>query len=237
VANVIEEINYLAYDFNIKGLYFNDDTFGLNKEWLMDFCQSLRKMRFKLVWGCQSRADILSKEMLCQMKKAGCIQVDIGAESGSETVLKNLKKDITPKDTEEVFKIARKVGLKTFATFILGCPGETTEDVKKTEELAKKISSRVSFLILVPYPGSELFKMAKQNNWLRRPNLFFSEEWANKQSENPVMEINFKAEDLLRIRAELQNMFFLRNNLAIFLAFIVRPIYLFGIISCFLKNI
>jgi hypothetical protein len=89
----------------------------------------------------------------------------------------------------------------------------------------------------VPYPGSELFKMAKQNNWLRRPNLFFSEEWANKQSENPVMEINFKAEDLLRIRAELQNMFFLRNNLAIFLAFIVRPIYLFGIISCFLKNL
>lgn len=226
VANVMEEINYLVYDFGIKGLYFNDDTFALNKEWTYNFCQALRRAKFKLVWGCQTRADIASKGIFRIMKEAGCIQVDIGAESGSEKVLKNLQKGITPGDIENAFKLAREVGLKTFATFILGCPGEIMDDIKKTEQLSKRIRSAVSFLILVPYPGSALFDVAKENKWFRDPNLYFSEDWANKQSEKPVMEINFKADELLKIRARLQNKFFIKNNLDIFLLFFAHPGYL-----------
>lgn len=236
IANVIEEIKLLIHDFNVRGLYFNDDTFGLDKEWLFDFCQTLRKDKIKLVWGCQTRANLASREMFRVMKDAGCIQVDIGAESGSQKVLNNLKKGITPQDIENAFRIAREAGLKTFATFILGCPGETVEDIKKTEKLSKKISSRVNFLILVPYPGSELFKMAKENNWFTEPGLRFSEDWANKQSEHPVMEINIKKDELLKIRARLQNMFFIKNNLSIAIPFLTHPIYLLKMVSPLLKH-
>lgn len=235
VAGVMEEIRYLVYDFGVKGLYFNDDTFGLNKEWLTNFCQVLLKEKFRLRWGCQTRANLATRDMFRMMKGAGCVQVDIGAESGSGNVLKNLRKDITPYDIENAFALAREAGLKTFATFILGCPGETMKDVKKTEELSKKISSCVSFLILMPYPGSELFEMAKENNWLRDPQLSFSEDWANKQSENPVMEVNFNKEELLKIRARLQNMFFLKNNLSILLLFIAHPGYLLRMALLFLR--
>ena len=236
VQNVLEEIRHLVYDFKIRGLYFNDDTFCLDKVWLADFCQMLRKEKFRLIWGCQTRANLASLDMFRMMKAAGCVQVDIGAESGSEKVLKNLKKGITPQDIENAFKFAKEAALKTFATFILGSPGETMEDVRKTEELSKKISSGVSFLILVPYPGSELFKMAKENSWFSEPELVFSEDWANKQSEHPVMEINFRKEELLNIRARLQNMVFIKNNLNIILPFLTHPAYLWKILIALLKH-
>lgn len=236
VENVMEEIRYLVHNFGVKGLYFNDDTFGLDKEWTFNFCNSLRRAKFRLVWGCQTRANLASWEMFQIMKDAGCIQVDIGAESGSDKVLKNLRKGITPKEIENAFSLAKKVGFKTFATFILGNPGETIEDIKKTKELSKKISSSVSFLLLVPYPGSDLFEMAKENSWFVEPDLQFSEDWANKQSENPVMEINFKKDELIKIRARLQNMFFLRNNLNIFLSFITHPAYLLHMILSLMRH-
>jgi len=236
VANVLEEITYLVKDFKVKGLYVNDDTFAINKEWLFDFCNGLRKKKFKLVWGCQTRANLISREICLAMKEAGCIQVDIGAESGSEKVLRILRKDITPEDTLRAFRMAQGAGLKTFATFILGTPGETALDIKKTELLAKKIKSRSSFLILVPYPGSEIYKMAKANNWFCDAKLNFSENWANKQSEVPIMAVNLRAGELLAIRAKLQNIFFARNNLEIIFSFFIKPIYFLRMLAVFIKN-
>lgn len=229
VENVLEEIRYLIREFNIKGLYFNDDTFGLDRRWLRDFCWKLRREEYNLTWGCQTRANLVDKELLGEMKSAGCIQVDIGCESGSEKVLEGLKKGIKVEDILKAFKNAKEVGVDTFATFIIGNPGETMEDVYETEKIAHKINSRVNFLILVPYPGSELFEMAKKNDWLLDKELHFSENWTNKQSENPVMEINFKSDELLKIRARLQNQYFWKNNLKIFASFIVHPDYMFKI--------
>lgn len=236
VPNVMEEINYLVRDFNVRGLYFNDDTFGLDKVWLEDFCNQLHKSRLKLVWGCQTRANVASADMFKMMKSCGCIQVDIGAESGSDRILKNLNKGITVQDIEKAFRYAQEAGLKTFATFILGSPGETLEDIRETDNLARKISAKVSFLILVPYPGSEVFEMAKENRWFVDEELHFSEDWTNKQSERPVMEINLKSAELLRLRARLQNSFLWRNNGEILMSFFMHPVYLLRICRSILRH-
>jgi len=226
VENVLEEIRYLWKDYSIKGLYFNDDTFGLDKDWTDEFCAALRKEKYKLVWGCQTRAHLVDKKFLSALKSAGCIQVDIGCESGSNKVLRNLQKGVTVEQIINAFQCAKEVGIDTYATFILGSPGETLGDVKKTEKVAKMINSRVNFLLMVPYPGSKMFEMAKENGWLIDKELHFSENWTNKQSENPVMEINFKSKDLLRMRAKLQNQFFWKNNLKIGLSFAYHPLYI-----------
>lgn len=225
IENVFEEIAYLKREFNINGLYFNDDTFCLDKNWLKEFCHKLRERGYNLVWGCQTRANLVDRQILWQMKSAGCVQVDIGCESGSSRILRNLKKGIEVEDIIRAFQHAREVGIDTFATFIVGNPGETMEDIYKTEELARKISSRVSFLILVPYPGSELFQMAKKNGWLLDKEPRFSEDWTNKQSDNPVMQINFKPEELLKIRARLQDAYFWKNNWRIFISLLIHPVY------------
>jgi radical SAM superfamily enzyme YgiQ (UPF0313 family) len=236
VDNCLREIGYLKKEFHIKGLYFNDDTFGLDKKWLREFCRKLIDGKYGLVWGCQTRAPLATKETLGLMKAAGCVQVDIGCESGSDRILKNLRKDITVSDILQAFDSAKAAGIDTFATFIVGNPGETMEDVRKTEETARRIGSQVSFLILVPYPGSELFEMAKENGWLLDDQLHFAENWTNKQSEEPVMEINFKAAELVRIRAGLQNGYFWENNSKIFFGLLAHPFYLFRIMMAFFRN-
>ena len=196
--------------------------------WLKEFCDKLKESRLNMVWGCQTRADIAQNlDILRMMKEGGCVQVDIGCESGSDKILKNLKKGITSSMILKSFESLKKVKMETFATFILGNPGETMEDVKKTEMVAERAPGAVSFLILVPYPGSPLFQMALDNKWFIDKNIVFDDRWTNKQSDILVMEASFKADDLIKIRAKLQNKFFFRNNMSTMLAFLRSPYFFY----------
>jgi len=228
VDNVIKEMSYLKDRFGVTGIYFNDDTFATDIIWLKEFCDKLKESRLNMVWGCQTRADIAQNlDILRMMKEGGCVQVDIGCESGSDKILKNLKKGITSSMILKSFESLKKVKMETFATFILGNPGETMEDVKKTEMVAERAPGAVSFLILVPYPGSPLFQMALDNKWFIDKNIVFDDRWTNKQSDILVMEASFKADDLIKIRAKLQNKFFFRNNMSTMLAFLRSPYFFY----------
>ncbi|MFH1445576.1 MAG: radical SAM protein [Nanoarchaeota archaeon] len=237
VENVLKEMKYLKDEFGVTGIYFNDDTFATDIVWLKNFCKKLKESGLNMVWGCQTRANIASNiEILETMKDGGCVQVDIGCESGSDKILKNLKKGITADMIMKSFENLRKVKMETFATFIVGNPGETMEDIKMTEEIAKHAPGGVSFLILVPYPGSPLYKMAHDNKWFVDENVMFDERWTNKQSDTPVMEASFRAEELVRIRADLQNQFFVQNNLQTILAFLRSPYFLSKAIYTVVKH-
>lgn len=229
VDNVIKEMVYLKDRFGVTGIYFNDDTFATDINWLKEFCDRLKKEGLNMVWGCQTRANIAQNlDILKMMKRGGCVQVDIGCESGSDKILENLKKGITSFMILKSFENLKKVKMSTFATFIIGNPGETMEDVKKTEEVARRAPGAVSFLILVPYPGSPLFKMALDNKWfVDQNNIVFDDRWTNKQSDAPVMQASFKAKDLVKIRARLQNKFFFKNNISTIAAFVKSPYFLY----------
>jgi len=229
VDNVLREMEYLKDNFGVTGIYFNDDTFATDVKWLEEFCNKLKAGNLKMIWGCQTRANIAqSLDILKIMKKAGCRQVDIGCESGSDKILQNLKKGITANMILKSFANLKALKMTTFATFILGNPGERSDDVARTREVAKMAPGGVSFLILVPYPGSPLFKMALDNKWfLNQNNIVFDERWTNKQSDSPVMQASFRAEDLVKIRARLQNEFFFRNNIPTILSFLKSPYFLY----------
>jgi radical SAM superfamily enzyme YgiQ (UPF0313 family) len=238
VGNVIEEMRHLKEKFGVRGIYFIDDTFATNIEWLKEFCDKLKNSGLNMIWGCQTRANIAQDiNVLKIMKEGGCVQVDIGCESGSDKILANLKKGITVEMILKSFENLKKLKMTTFATFILGNPGETMEDIKKTEQIAKLAPGGVSFLILVPYPGSPLYKMALENNWFIDEDIIFDERWANKQSDTPIMKSSFlSVDDLIRVRADMQNMFFFKNNLQTILAFMKSPYFLYKALSTILKH-
>ncbi len=132
IENILEELEQLRRDFNIDSVWFADDTFTLDSEWTISFCDRLKSKEWgDFVWGCQARVNTVNREMLKAMKEAGCVQIDYGVESGSEKVLKILQKDITPDQVIRAFKITKEVGIQRFASFILGTPGEKMEDIKK----------------------------------------------------------------------------------------------------------
>jgi radical SAM superfamily enzyme YgiQ (UPF0313 family) len=222
---VIDEIECLRDKHGIKGVMFWDDTFGISKKWVKSFCQEYIRRKPGVVWGCQTRANIVQHyEIIDMMKQAGCVQVDIGVESGSNKILRILKKGTNVDMIKQSFDNLKKLRINSFTTYIIGNPEETAEDIQMTYEIAK-LAPRggVSFLILSPFPGSRLFKMAKKNNWLVADYENFDERWTNKESDKPVMTINRAAKEIVSIRNQLQNRFEIKNILVILRSFLFTP--------------
>lgn len=229
VENVIAEIEYIEDVYKIDGMWFLDDTFTLNKKWAIDFCRKLRKNKIDLTWGCQTRVNAVSEDLLVEMKKSGCIQLDVGVESGSEKILNVLQKDTNPIQIKNTFSIAKKVGVRTMASFMIGNPEETIEDIIKTRELAKKINPDFTFFFFTtPYPGTKLNKMAIENHWIRDANY---SNWLIRQTETPMMEINFTWNELTKIRSGLQNNFVFRN----YISTLKNPSYVLNFLLLSLK--
>lgn len=211
VANVIAEIDYLYRRYQIDGLYFLDDTFTLSPAWVEEFCERFKAGNYKIKWGGQTRVNTVSFGLLKKMQEAGCCQIDYGVESGSDKVLKTLKKGTSVEMIKKAFRLSRLAGLKPTATFMIGNPGEKREDIEETLRVAKEIKPHhVKFFYLTPFPGTELFDMARENRWIN-PELDYSSRWSIRQTELPLMEINFKRKELSRIRARLQNKFIIKN--------------------------
>lgn len=207
VGHVMAEIRRLHEEFNVDAVYFFDDTFNVQRKWLQEFCEALSNEPYRLTWGCQIRVNLFDVEMGRMMRKAGCVQVDIGVESGSPKVLKAVHKDETVEQIEQAFAACHKAGIAPMGTFLVGCPEETREDVELTKALIKRIKpSFAEFFYLIPYPGSELYTQAMQNKWI----IDASYE-GRGMVDRPVLEINFTKEEQIRIRREYFKMMAFRN--------------------------
>lgn len=227
VDNVIEEIRYLQKEYHINGIWFLDDTFTFDREWVHKFCLALIKQRIGLKWSCQTRVDRIDKGLLSLMKLAGCAQLEIGVESGSEKVLEQLDKGISIKELKEKFAQMKQLGLRTMANFMIGSPGENIEDVVATYRLAKYLNPNfIEFNMCIPYPGSALYDLARKNGWIA-DNPDFNTDWSEHFTNSPVMRVNIASFELLSLRARLQNRFLWRNYSLIMKGFFRYPKYFF----------
>jgi radical SAM superfamily enzyme YgiQ (UPF0313 family) len=161
--HIEREIKHLKANFHIEGLWIADDTFTVNIEHVKNVGQILK--RHGIIWGCQSRVDIINKRLLHTMKDLGCVQLDMGAESGSQRILDNvIGKRTNVKQIKYAFKMAKKYDLRTLANFMIGLPTETYKDLRKTKRLAKKIKADYYvFSIATPLPGTRLYKIANED--------------------------------------------------------------------------
>jgi len=181
---IIEEIEFLQKNYNIRDITFYDDTFTSSKTRVKQFCHLLLEKKIDLTWCCFSRVDTVDLDLLLEMKKAGCYQVMYGAESGDQQILNNLKKMITLEKIEETVVNTKKAGMEVRLAFMLGSPGETEETMKKTIKYAISLDpDLVSFNITTPYPGTEMFDWAEKNNYLIDKN------WEHYDLARPVMEL------------------------------------------------
>jgi radical SAM superfamily enzyme YgiQ (UPF0313 family) len=220
--NVIAEIKQLVSDYGVNGLWFLDDTFTVNHQWVREFCSLLKQSGLKITWGVQARVNYVTEDLLREMKSAGCVQVDYGVESGSPKVLQTMKKEITSEQVKKAFDISRKVGIRSLATFMIGLPTEEKEDVEMTAKLVNEIKPDFAeFFFATPYPGTELFDMVKTHNWVN-PSYDLSSWVFDKITDKPVMTISFSEQELIKMRSALYNQVFLRN----YLFYLKRPMFL-----------
>lgn len=155
---VMDEIKHMVENYGSKGIYFVGDNFTINKKRTAELCGLIRNNRIDVKWTCETRADLISKELLVEMKSAGCQTIFFGVESGSLPILQKLDKNINLQEVEHAFKLCRQVGIRTATSFMLGIPGETVSDMKATFRFAKRLEADwCQFNIYVACPSSRLY--------------------------------------------------------------------------------
>lgn len=159
IDSVIEEIKYLKEKYDIDGFYIHDDTFTIKSNRVIEFCEKLMDLKYQFVWGMEGRVNQFPDKVFRVLKRSGCIQIDLGVESGSQESLDRMKKGITVRDTEQIFHRCRSEKIRTYANILINTPEETEEDVRKTIQLMEKIKATVyGICVTTPYPGTEIYE-------------------------------------------------------------------------------
>ena len=167
VTNVLEELIWIRKNLRqVKEIVFEDDTFGIDKRWLREFCREIIEEKLDVTWNCQIRADA-DFETLKLMAKAGCRLVIVGFESANQQILNNVRKGITVEQMRKFAKNVKKAGILLHADFIIGLPGETKETVKQTIRFIKEIKPDIlQVSVATPFPGTEFYDWLKKNDYL-----------------------------------------------------------------------
>jgi hopanoid biosynthesis associated radical SAM protein HpnJ len=149
----------------VKEFFFDDDTFTAYQPRAREIAKHLGKLG--LMWSCNARANV-NRETLQTMRDNGLRLLLVGYESGNQGILDNIKKGIRLEEAREFTKNCRELGITIHGTFILGLPGETPETIRQTLEFAKELDVfSIQVSLAAPYPGTELYRQAKENGWLR----------------------------------------------------------------------
>ena len=214
-SNVVDEIEMRLQEENIDTIAFMDDTFTLNKKFVYDFCSEIERRNIKFKWGCTSRVDTLDEDLLQTMKDAGCITLFIGVESADQQTLDKMNKNITVAKTENAFKLARKVGIRTIASCVIGMPEDTRSSIQKTIDYVKKLDPNYAlYSLATPYPGTRFY------NETFKKNLINITDWSKYTLLNPVLKtVDCTSKELRSIQKKA------------FLKFYLRPNYLFRQVS------
>ncbi|MEM2968486.1 MAG: radical SAM protein [Candidatus Bathyarchaeia archaeon] len=172
---VVDEIVHLTEKYGIRGIYFVGDNFTINKKRTMELCELIKKSQLDIEWVCDTRADMISRELLQAMKEAGCRTIWFGVESGSPRILEKINKGITKEQTAQAFKLCREAGIQIASSFIMGIPGETLEDIELTYKFAKKLDPDwAQFNVYIAVPGSGLYDEVMQKGLYDRVEGFLA---------------------------------------------------------------
>lgn len=168
VDNVMAEIKDAMKKYpQITSIEFYDDTFTLNPNRVNEFCEKYPK-EIGLPFIINARVNAVDREMFLLLKKAGCVRVSIGVESG-DTHIRNdvLKRNMTDEQIINTFKWAKEAGIKTYSYNMVGIPFENLESIRKTIQLNRIIKPDfVGVSIFNAYKGTEAYDLCKKNGWL-----------------------------------------------------------------------
>lgn len=161
---IVADIECLIETYGVKGIYFREDNFTLNRQRLERFCELLIAKNFNIKWACESRVSTLDRKLVELMARAGLRGFYFGVESGSQRILDMLEKNITVQQIKDAFKLCNEFNIKTAASIIVGVPNEKESDLRQTYDLLKQINPTVIWPnVFVGIPDSKLYRCALNN--------------------------------------------------------------------------
>lgn len=213
VAHVLAEIEFLYTQYGIREIHILDDNFTLDQEYLIKFCRQLIKKNWGLTWCCPNgvRLDTLNPKIIRLMKKAGCYYVSAGIESGSDRILKLMKKGTTTSIIRRKVDMVRKAGMTINGFFIIGFPGENKAEILKTINFARELNlSRAQFYNYLPLPRSEAYEKLIASGELKEESIDWSQIF---QADVPYSPKNISHRELKELQKLAHRQFYLRPKI------------------------
>jgi len=208
--NVADEICECV-ELGIKDFLFYDDTFTVNRKRVFDVCEEIIERDLKIRWDIRTRVDTVDEEMLRMLKKAGCVSIHYGVESGNDDILKLIKKGYTVKKVKETFKLTKKIGIETLAYFMIGLPSENKENIQESFDLARELKPDYAhFTIFSPYPGTELYNYGLEKGIIKNDIWRDFAKNPEKDFKIPFWEENFTRNELYEMIVKFYKNFYLR---------------------------
>ena len=179
--NVVDELEWLRDSYKADAFSFYDDTFTFDRKRALEICREIKSRKIDLPWDCRTRVDKVSEELLAEMKDADCQLIHFGVESGSQKMLNIMKKGTTVEQNEKAIRLTKKAGISFAISVVVGYPGETPELLKQTLNFIRKTQPDYVYVcVAIPYPGTELF------NLLKDQGVEMSTEWEEYDEQNPT---------------------------------------------------
>jgi len=196
----LDEIGQLIEKYQIKEIMDDSGTFPVG-EWLKEFCQGMIKKGYakKIHINCNMRLNAgLTPQDYQLMAKAGFRLILYGLESSNQKTLDKLNKNLKIETVEKNLSLAKQAGLKPHLTVMIGYPWETKQDILNTLNFVKKLFKNnlidsLQATLVIPYPGTPLFKEAKKNGWLK------TEDWNKYDMQQSVLHTPLTDEELKKI--------------------------------------
>ncbi|MCM8792088.1 MAG: B12-binding domain-containing radical SAM protein [Candidatus Omnitrophica bacterium] len=169
--SVVEEFEKLHFQ-GYKSVSIIDDQFLWDKKRTMKICEGIKSLGIQ--WGCLARADHLNEEIVKMLSESNCRYVDIGVESFRQNILDDIKKDIKLEMIYEAVRLLKKYNILCKVNLVLGSsPLQTRRDIKEDIRIVRHLGvDAVMFSIATPFPGTEFYKLAKQNGWFIRKDYY-----------------------------------------------------------------
>ena len=209
IENCIEELKQIK-KMGINHLSMLDDTLGLDKERTYKLCNRIVEEDLDITFEGYTRINIITKELLEKLKKAGLVRLSFGVESGNQEILNAIKKGINLEQIRKAYELADKVGIETRMSIIFGLPGETEETIKRTIKFMKSLKCNQAYVnIATPFPGTELYENAESGTGGMK---LLTKDWKEyRRWGNAVINVNdLSAKDLIRWQRRALLEFYLR---------------------------
>jgi anaerobic magnesium-protoporphyrin IX monomethyl ester cyclase len=165
VENVIEEIKSVKEKYGTIYFTIKDDSFTVDKKRVYDFCRKLMQEKIDVYWECTANLSTLDRDMLVEMRSAGCIAIKVGIESGSDRIHKIINKKLKNEIIMSKMKVFDGTDIHVTCYLMMGIPGETRKDILKTLEFAYHIKPDfISISIYEIFPKTKLHRLGIENN-------------------------------------------------------------------------
>lgn len=158
VPRVMRDLRSAVEDHGVRDVLFYDEDFAVRRRRAVELCERMIARRLNVTWSASARADTVDGELLRLMKRAGCWKLLYGVESGVQSHLDTLRRGMTIEQIERAVSLTAEAGIRPFATFMFGIPGETYRDGIRTIDFACSLKGLefAKFVTLTPFPGTEL---------------------------------------------------------------------------------